>query len=283
VPGLPAGGAKLVLVDRPDLDLAAAYRFLGDVVERCGGRVYTGPDVGTNERELAWLSERTRFATDPGPDGPGELAAATCAGVVAGIEAALRHLDGEADFPRRTVVVQGLGEVGSRVAETLVRRGARVLAAEADPDRAAAVARRTEIELVEPASELDRECDVLAPCALGGFLHDLTVVRLRCRVIAGAANNVLAAPEHGDQLHERGILYVPDFAINGGALIRGARFHLEGIREDVASIGARIGDVVASLLVAADEEGLPPVAVAEREARARVEARRREAEPGRHR
>jgi leucine dehydrogenase len=102
--GLPAGGAKLVVLDRSDVRVDDAYRAIGDLVERLDGRVYTGPDVGTGERELACVSARTRYATDPGPLGPGLLAEATCEGVFAGIAAALRHVDGEEDWERRTIV-----------------------------------------------------------------------------------------------------------------------------------------------------------------------------------
>lgn len=272
---LEAGGAKLVIVDRPDLDVEAGYRFLGEAVERMGGRFYTGPDVGTGPRELACLAERTRYATDPGPDGPGELAASTVAGVVAGMEAALELLDGAVDWPRRSVVVQGLGEVGAGVARRLVAAGAKVLAAEIEPERAAEVAEELGIELVDPSREYDPPCDIFAPCALGGILHDLTLTRLRCRIVAGGANNVLARPLHGDRLHERGILYVPDFVINSGALIRGATFHLTGARASVDSIGARIGRIASELLRLAADEGAPPARVAVREAERRIETRRR--------
>jgi len=271
---LPAGGAKLVLLDRPELELDGAYRYLGEVVERLAGRYYSGPDVGTTERELAWVAERTRFVTQPGPEGPGELADATCAGVIAGIEAALEHLDGAVDWPRRTVLVQGLGEVGARVAGSARRRGARVLASEIDTERGESVARELDLELIDPSRELDPSCDVFAPCALGGIVHDLSLVRLRCRVIAGAANNVLANPGHGDRLHERGVLYVPDFAINSGALIRGARFHLDGIREPLPAIGARIAQIVTHILCRSRDEDLAPARVAHQEAQRRVEHRR---------
>ena len=107
--GLPVGGGKLVLLDRPDLDLERAYSAVGDLVERLNGRFYTGPDVGTGPAELAAVAARTRFVTDPGPKGPGELSEATAEGVFRGIGATLRHLDGAEDWPRRTVVVQGLG------------------------------------------------------------------------------------------------------------------------------------------------------------------------------
>ncbi len=268
---LPAGGAKLVVLDRPDLELEAAFEHLGRIIERLGGRVYTGPDVGTGDRELAALARHTSYVTDPGPAGPGELAESTAAGVFAGIEAALVHLDAAADWTRRTLVVQGLGEVGARVAQRLVQCGARVLAAEVDTARAEHVAAEVGLELIDPASEYDPSCDVFVPCALGGILHDLTLTRLRCRIVAGGANNVLARALHGDRLHERGILYVPDFVINAGALIRGATFHLQNKREAVDVIERKIGSTVARVLRMSAEGKLPPARVAVREAERRLD------------
>jgi leucine dehydrogenase len=268
--GLPVGGAKLVLLDRADLDLERAYQAVGDLVERLNGRFYTGPDVGTGPAELAAVAARTRFVTDPGPKGPGELSEATAEGVFRGIGATLRHLDGAEDWPRRTVVVQGLGEVGRGLARRLRERGARVLAAEVDVERAETVAAELDLELVDPATEYDQPCDVFAPCALGGILHDLTLTRLRCRIVAGGANNVLVRALHGDRLHERRIVYAPDFVINAGALIRGVHFHLEGRRESVEAIGERIGGVLVEILDRAREEDRPPVRVALEEAESRI-------------
>ncbi len=269
--GLAAGGAKLVILDRQDLDLPGAYRAIGQLVERLAGRFYTGPDVGTDAAELAWVAEETRFVTRPDAQGPGELAEATCAGVFAGMASALRHLDGEEDWARRTVVVQGLGAVGRGLARRLREVGARVRASDLDPDKAEEIARVLELELIDPATEYDQRCDVFAPCALGGILHDLTLTRLRCRVVAGGANNVLARTLHGERLHERGILYAPDFVINSGALIRGALFHLEGRREPVEAIGARIGGVLDEILARARAESLAPVRVAVDTASERIE------------
>lgn len=269
--GLPAGGAKMILLDRAELDLERAYAFIGELIESRGGSYFAGPDVGTGVGELATVRSRTRFVADPGPTGPGELGACTAAGVVSGIGAALEHLDGSADWSARTVVVQGLGEVGARVALELRRLGVRVLAVDIDAERAAAVAREADLELIAPGAELDTACDVFAPCALGGIVHDLTLLRARCRVLAGAANNVLVALEHGDRLHARGVLYVPDVAISSGALIRGATFELSGERLTVEHVAARVGEVVSEVLRQAKAEGLPPARVAEREAQRRVE------------
>ncbi len=276
--GLDAGGAKLVILDRPDLDRERAYRHVGDEIERLGGRFYAGPDVGTGPRELAWLAQHTRYVTHPGAEGPGQLPESTCQGVLSGMAAALRQLDGQERWSERAVVIQGLGEVGSRIARALVSRGARVLAAEADPERAERLCAEIGLERLDVAQELEPGCDVFAPCALGGILHDLSIVRLQCRVVAGAANNVLASPAHGRRLFERGILYVPDLVINSGALIRGARFHLHGVREEVEDIGARIGDTTAQLLSVEAENREPPVELALREAEARLVRRRKQAD-----
>lgn len=268
--GLPVGGAKLVMLDRPDLDVERAYRAIGAVVERLAGRFYTGPDVGTGPAELACVAERTRYVTDPGPEGPGELAEATSEGVFRSIAATLRHLDGEVDWKRRTIVVQGLGEVGRGLARRLVEQGARVLAAEVDVERAETVAGELDVELIDPSTEYDQTCDVFAPCALGGILHDLTLTRLRCRIVAGGANNVLVRPLHGDRLHERGIVFAPDFVINAGALIRGVLFHLEHRRESVATIGERVAGALVEVLDRARAEDRPPARVAWEEAESRI-------------
>lgn len=259
---LPAGGAKVVVLDREGVDWEGAYRAIGRAVEAMGGRFYTGPDVGTGERELGWMSGETGFVTDPGPAGPGELANCTAEGVFQGMAAALSHLDGAPQWAERTVVIQGLGAVGWNLAERLIAQGARVIGSDVQVDRTDLAAARLGIETIRPGDELAVEADVLAPCAMGGILHDLTIERLRCRVVAGGANNVLAKPLHGDRLHEREILYVPDFVLNSGALIRGTIFHLEGRREPVVEVGERIGTTVASVLERAREAGEPPARTA---------------------
>jgi len=278
--GLPAGGGKVVLPEREGVDWPGAYHYLGEVVQRLGGRYCTGPDVGTGPDELAFVAERTEFVTRPDPTGPGQLADATAEGVFAGIGASLRHLEGEEDWSARTIVVQGLGAVGSRLAARLAAAGARVIGVDLDAERAQDVGRELDIDLVDSSREFDVPCDVFAPCALGGVLHDLTVPRLACRVVAGAANNVLARPAHGDALHERGILYAPDFVISSGALIRGARFQLEGRREPVAAIGEHIGTTLSELLEVARQEGRPPARWAFDEAEARIRKRRDRAVDG---
>lgn len=267
---LPAGGGKIVLADREDVNWEAAYRHIGEVVEAFGGRFYTGPDVNTGPVELAFVAEATEFVTNPGESGPGELAEATAEGVFQGIAAGLRARFGETDWEQRKIVVQGLGAVGELLVKRLVATGAEVVGADLDEERATAVTERHGIQSIDPAGALDEPCDVLSPNALGGLLHDLSLGRLRCQIIAGGANNQLARALVGDELYDADILYVPDFVINAGALVRGTIFHLEKRREPVEAIGLRIGAAAERILTAAVEEDDAPARVAVRMAERRI-------------
>lgn len=272
--GIPGGGAKAVVLDEPGLDLEGAYRHMGRKVEEMGGRFYTGPDVGTDGQALDWLAAETSYVTRTGPEGPGDLGSATAAGAFAGMRAGLRHLDGESDWPARKVVIQGLGDVGAKLAQRLVEVGATVVGTDIDTDRGLSVARELGFEFVEPSTEVQIECDVFAPCALGGILHDVAIERLNARIVAGAANNVLAKSHHGDILHRRGILYLPDFVLNAGALIRGAFFHLEKRIETLEGIESRIENAADEILRRSKADHVPPVRVATAIAEQRIAERR---------
>ncbi|MFT7680350.1 MAG: glutamate dehydrogenase/leucine dehydrogenase, partial [Planctomycetota bacterium] len=271
---LPAGGAKMVLLDREDVDWALAYQAVGRAVERLGGSFYTGPDMGTGAEDLAHVATETSFVTDPGPEGPGLLGEATAEGVFASIGAALEHMDGAADWPKRKIAIQGLGAVGFELARCLVNEGAHVLASDIDPAKTERGAKELGLEIQAPNRGLEVECDVFAPCALGGILHDLSVERLACRAVVGGANNLLASALHGERLHERGILYIPDFVANAGALIRGTLFHLEGERITPKEIGERIACTVAQVLEETRASGHSPARVAVDLADARLAAQR---------
>jgi leucine dehydrogenase len=269
---LPAGGGKIVLMDKDDVDWPLAYRYIGEVVDQMGGRFYTGPDLNTGATELALVTESTRFVTDPGVKGPGELPEATAEGVFMGIAAALRSKFGETDWANRRIVVQGLGSLGEGLVRRLVREGAEVVGADLDEERAEEIRDRHGIQIVDPSVALDERCDVFSPNAIGGNLHDLSISRLRCQIIAGGANNQLARAIIGDELFDMEILYVPDFVINSGALVRGTIFHLENRREPVESIGLRIGAAADKVLTRAVEEDDAPLRVAIRIAEERISA-----------
>jgi leucine dehydrogenase len=190
------------------------------------------------------------------------LAESTGQGVLSGMEAALLHLDGEVDWPARRVVIQGLGKVGGWLAKELVERGASVAGCDLDSRRARDAEKRLGIERLEPDHVLNQECDVFSPNAMGGIFHDVSVNRARCRIVCGAANNVLAHEALSERLTAHDILLVPDFVVSCGALIRGAFFHLDGRRVEIEEIGRRVGHIVERVLDLAAERGTSPSRVA---------------------
>jgi leucine dehydrogenase len=269
--GVAGGGGKTVIASLPNTDRRAAYELVGRYVEEMGGRYYTGPDIGTEESDLELVARHTRFVAKPGDGGPGNLAEPTALGVFR--RACVRWPSGSAStgIAGLRVVVQGLGEVGRRLVERLCSGGALVTVADVNREAVAKVQQSLDVSVVDAGSVLDVEADVFSPCALGGVIHDLSLESLKVRAIAGSANNVLAAPEHGRALHERGVLYAPDFLINSGALVHGALFHLEGEAPAPERI-ERIGDEVGALLDEAKRTGVPPAELALRTARERVAA-----------
>lgn len=240
--GLPAGGAKTVLM-RPRRGRAAAVEALGAFIESLDGRYHCGPDLGFGpDDETALRRTTSHLACTTG------LGEATARGVHAAITAIC---------PPRAVAIQGLGAVGLPLARLLAADGVRVVASDIRPVPG--------FEVVPPTSIFDVDCDVFAPCAQGGVLDAETIERLHCRVVCGAANNPLASDADAERLRARGILYVPDFVANAGAVIVGGSLAAgEGSLAEgrLAAIGERVIEV----LERADEEGRSPHAVAVEEA-----------------
>ncbi len=270
--GLPAGGGKAVIFDRDGLDRRAAYRLVAGEVERLGGRFFTGPDVGTTAEDLREVAAVTQFVASPDPAGAGDLALATARGVLAAMRALARHLGCELAGLR--VAVQGLGAVGAPLARLLHAAGARLVVADLDAARAAASAADCGAEVV-PAERITAvPCDVFAPCALGGVIDEDLARRLPARAVCGAANNVFSGDAAARVLAARGVVAVPDFVANAGALIAGATFHRTGLPAPPERIDG-IADTVAAVLARAAAAGRPPGEVALEIAQERLaEARR---------
>ncbi len=270
--GLPCGGGKAVLAVREE-PLGDARRQLleryGDLIESLGGSFLTGPDVNTNAADMDTIGERTGyvFCRSVENGGSGDPSGHTALGVFHGIRASLRHAFGSDELGSRTVLVQGAGSVGGKLAALLLEAGATVLVSDVDADRA----RETGGTVVPPEAALTSECDVYAPCALGATLTADSIPQLRCRVVAGAANNQLETPADGDRLREAGILYAPDYVINGGGALHG--YGLEQLAwtpEQLDAAVERIGETLLEIYAAADAEGITTAEAAERLAAARL-------------
>ena len=277
--GLPFGGGKGVLavpavpppgsVERRDL-----LRRYGDLVEALGGSYVTAADMNTGSRDLDVVAERTSHVLGRSVEqgGSGDTGADTATGVFHGIRAACAHAFGSGELAGRSVLVQGVGSVGVPLVELLHRAGAEITVTDIDLDRAAASV-GSMAATVPPDHAFTTPCDVFAPCATGGVLSAATIPRLRCRVVAGAANNQLAEPDDARRLAEAGILYAPDYIVNAGGVIHLAGY--EALGWDEAAVRAHLAGIehtLAEVFTIAEREGLTTAEAADRLALARIAA-----------
>jgi glutamate dehydrogenase/leucine dehydrogenase len=276
VAGLHQGGGKaVVLLDHADAPhTPALLRALGRAIDELGGRYLAAEDVGATPADMEALALETPWVTGiaEAAGGSGDPSPVTAYGVLHAMRAAAFALDGTPSLDGWRVAVQGAGHVGAHLVRMLVEAGAHVVVGDASDDRARVLARELPAVEAVPADELvGRDCDLLAPCALGGVVNDETVGALRCRAVCGAANNQLARDEIEDALVERGILYVPDFVANGGGIINIAEEFTGYSRERALARAAAIFDTVGRVLATARERAVTPGRAALLLARERIE------------
>ena len=272
---LPYGGGKTVIIGDSRKDKSEAlFRALGRAIDSLGGRYYTGEDVGTSPADMDWAREETRYVLGCDKGGSGDPSPVTARGVWLGIRAAVKHQLGRDDLDGVRIAIQGLGHVGYNLARLLAQDGARLLIADLDGARVERAADEFAARPLAADAILGAECDVLAPCALGGVINDGTVARLACRIVAGAANNQLLEDRHGAALHARGILYAPDYVINAGGLINIAQELEPGgyDRDRALARVAAIGTTLEEVFERAAQADVPTHEVADRIARERIAA-----------
>ena len=265
--GLDAGGGKAVVLDHPGLDRARAFAVLGERIDELGGLFRTAGDLGTTAADLAAMASRSRFVHT----GERGLAAAVARGL-AGCVAAAATVRG-AEVAGLRVAVQGAGAIGAAVADELAARGARVIVADVDGERAAAVAARTGASVASPDAILDADVDVLAPCAVGGVIDEAVASRVRAWAVCGAANNLLAPGAAARVLHDRGVLVVPDVLASAGAVIDGIGATVMGLADRAPLIDG-LAATAAALLADAAATGRTTTELAIERARARIAAAR---------
>jgi leucine dehydrogenase len=273
--GLDLGGAKGVIIGDPGKDKnEALLRAFGRFVERLGGRYITAVDAGINEFDIDCIRRETSYALGGTPAGcrGGCPSPATAHGVLQGMKACAMHVYGSPSLEGLTVAVQGLGGVGSVLCGQLVAEGAKLVVADIDEAKVKTLAAEWQASRVDPAVIHKVKCDIFAPCALGGVINRTNIDELNCRIIAGAANNTLSEEALGEVLHEKGILYAPDYVINAGGLTYIAYERTSYLPEEIMSIVGRIGDRLAAVLKRAAQEKVPPYQVADRMAEERIKA-----------
>ncbi|WP_448661065.1 Glu/Leu/Phe/Val family dehydrogenase [Sphingomonas sp. CJ20] len=267
---LPMGGGKgVVLADKPGAEITTAQlEAFGRAVESLGGLYVTAEDVGMSEARMKVVATQTKHVSglpvaagsaggDPGP--------VTARGVYLGICAAAKRGLGAASMAGVRVAIQGVGSVGGGVARLLAADGAKLVLADVNAERAKALAAELGAEAADAAAIATLETDIFSPNALGAILTETSIPALRCKVVAGGANNQLATRADGKLLHDRGILYAPDYVINAGGIINvGLEYLGQGDRAEVDARVSRIPDRLVEVWDESDRTGDPQSDVADR-------------------
>ncbi|HWQ03358.1 MAG TPA: Glu/Leu/Phe/Val dehydrogenase dimerization domain-containing protein [Candidatus Nitrosotenuis sp.] len=265
--GLPCGGGKAVILDHDGLQRDAAFEAYGHLVESLRGRFFTGVDLGVTAADISAIARATRYVACESSPALGDISEHTAIGVWHGLRACLESagLGGK----KIRVAIQGVGSVGLHLARILRREGTELIVADVNAAAAAQAAQDFGARVAPPEEILSAECDVLAPCAVGGILNRQTIPNLRAKIVCGSANNQLATPEDGDALAQRGILYAPDYLVNAGGLIRGAEFYLLHRADSMSSL-EQIYERMSRVAAQARERGISTARVADELAEARL-------------
>lgn len=269
--GLNIGGGKAVIIGDPKkIKSEKLFRAFGRFVEGLNGRYITAQDMNMTPDDLAVIHEETDHVV--GLEGKsGDPSPVTAFGVFKGILAAANEVYGTDDIRGKTVAVQGLGAVGYNVCKYLHEAGAKLYVADIVEASVNKAVEELGATAVAPNDIYAVDCDIFAPCAMGAIINDDTIKQLKCKIVAGSANNQLAEEvRHGDMLIEKGILYVPDFVINSGGVIN-VYEELKGYNEERAMRrAAAIYDSVNRTFEIAKEENIPTYMAADKMAEERI-------------
>lgn len=274
VAGLNLGGGKGVIIADPKSDKSEAlFRSYGSWVESLNGRYITAEDVGTdvNDMEYIFMETSNVVGVARTHGGSGDPSPWTAKGVFEGLRACVERKFERDDMKGLSVAVQGAGHVGQHLVDLYLRAGMRVYLTDIDSARLAEFKDRENVEIVGPDEIYDVDVDIFSPSALGAILNEKTIPRLKCKIVAGSANNQLANDEAGDELFKRGILYGPDYAVNAGGLMN-VSIEFEGYDETRANRMIRnIYYIMKEILDTSEKTKLPEYKCADRVAERRVE------------
>ena len=273
--GVNLGGGKAVIIGDPKRkDREPVFRALGKFINRLGGRYITGEDVGTTLADMEYIRMETEYVVTLPTylGGAGDIAPMTALGTLRAMQACCQRVYGSDSLEGKRVAVQGLGAVGHNVVDQLHAAGARMVVADIDSSKAAAVAARYGVEQVQPDAVYDVDCDIFCPCALGKVINDETLSRLKCKIICGSANNQLAEERHGELLEQKGMVYAPDYITNaGGTIYDTDRLGVGGVSHERGRAKvSRIYETMQRVFEIADRDRIPTFLAADRMAEERI-------------
>lgn len=218
--GLNLGGGKAVIIGDPKKDKSEAlFRSFGKFVQSLNGRYITAEDVGTFEEDMDYIHMETEFVTGTSRGGVGDPSPVTALGIYYGMKAAAKEAFGSDSLTGLTIAVQGVGQVAYNLCRHLNKEGANLVVTDINEEAVNRAVIEFNATSVQPDEIYDVDAEIFAPCALGAIINDETIPRIKAKVIAGSANNQLEKDEHGTILHEKGVVYAPDYVINSGGVI----------------------------------------------------------------
>lgn len=276
--GLNLGGGKTVIIGDPHKDKSEAmFRAFGRYIQGLNGRYITAEDVGTTVADMDMIHEETNYVTGISPEygSSGNPSPVTAYGVYRGMKAAVKEAFGNDSLAGLTVAVQGVGNVAYAMCRYLHEEGAKLIVTDIRKSAVQRAVTEFGAKAVEPDKIYETECDIFAPCALGGIINDETIPKLKAKVIAGSANNQLKESRHGDILHEMGIVYAPDYVINAGGVINVAdEFHGYN-RERAMRKVEMIYEKITKVFEISKRDGIPAYQAADLMAEERIEKMRK--------
>ena len=275
VSGLNLGGGKAVIIGDPSKDKSEAlFRAFGRFVNSLNGRYITAEDVGIDVNDMEYVLRETEYVTGVHQvhGGSGDPSPFTAFGTLQGLMAALNVKFGNEDVGKYSYAVQGVGHVGMEFVKLLHERGAKIFVTDINKDAVQRAVDEYGAEAVGLDEIYDVPADIYSPTALGGTLNENTIDRIKAKVICGAANNQLANEAIGDELHRRGVLYAPDYAVNAGGLMN-VSLEIDGYnRERAMRMLRTIYFNLGRIFEISARDGIPTYRAADRMAEERITA-----------
>jgi len=252
----------------------AMFRALGRFIQGLNGRYITAEDVGTTVEDMDIIHEETDYVTGISTafGSSGNPSPVTAYGVYKGMKAAAKVAFGSDSLEGKTIAVQGVGNVAYALCEYLHKEGANLILTDINEAALDRAVKAFDAKAVAPNEIYGVECDIFSPCALGAIINDDTIPQLKAKVIAGSANNQLKDERHGDIIHEKGIVYAPDYVINAGGVINVADELMGYNRERAMKKVEGLYDNLMKIFAISEKEGIPTYKAADRLAEQRINA-----------
>jgi len=279
ITGLNLGGGKSVIIGNPKIQKNKnLLEKFGEFVDKLSGNYITAKDVGIDSKDLKIISTKTKYCLGiEGIEGSsGDPSPATAWGVYHGIKACANFVYGSPSLHGKKIAIQGLGAVAISLIKFLLNEGAQIIATDIDESKVNFAIKEYGIKTCATEEILFQDVDIVSPCAMGAVLNENTIPKLKCKIVAGAANNQLATTQSGEMLFNRGIVYAPDYAINAGGL---TNIYFEMNRKynqkEAYDFIAKIYNTIENILIRSKNENLPTNIVADKIAKERIENQKR--------